>query len=221
MSYQYVELSSVHKMTTSWRKKSKQQSCKHPWKKPPGPDGFIGAFYRCYWDIIKLDVITALQELFALRGGCWNLLNSENITLIQKKGETQTIADYRPISVMHSIGKLMGTILAHQLAPCLDRIISKSQSAFIRGRSIHDNFQYVQGAVNHFHRSKTPMLFIKLAIAKAFDSIRWEYFLELLEQVGFGQRWRDILALLWSTTSSRILQNGEAGSPIKHGRGLH
>jgi hypothetical protein len=64
------------------------------------------------------------------------------------------------------------------------------------------------------------MMFIKLAIAKAFNSVRWEYFLELLEQVGFGQRWRDILALLWSTTSSRILLNGEAGSPIKHGRGL-
>jgi hypothetical protein len=61
------------------------------------------------------------------------------------------------------------------------------------------------------------MLFIKLDNAKAFDSVHWEYLLELLEQVGFGWRWRDILALLWSTTSSRILLNGKAGSPIKHG----
>jgi hypothetical protein len=41
-----------------------------------------------------------------------------------------------------------------------------------------------------------------------------------MEQRGFGQRWRDIMALIWSSTSSRILLNGEAGRPIKHGRGL-
>jgi hypothetical protein len=70
----------------------------------------------------------------------------------------------------------------------------------INGRSIHDNFQYVQGVVKHFHRTKTPMLFVKLGIAKAFDSVRWEYLLELLEKVEFGQRWKDILALTWKRT---------------------
>jgi hypothetical protein len=120
---------------------------------------------------------------------------------------------------MHSTAKLMGSILARRLTPHLDRIVSKSQSAFIKGRSIHDNFQYVHGAIKHFHRFKTSMLFVKLDIAKAFDSVWWEYMLELMEKIGFGQRWRDILSLLWCTTSSRIL-NGEAGKSIKHGRGL-
>jgi hypothetical protein len=40
------------------------------------------------------------------------------------------------------------------------------------------------------------MLFIKLDVAKAFDSVRWEYLLELIEQLGFGQHWRDIMSLL-------------------------
>jgi hypothetical protein len=64
------------------------------------------------------------------------------------------------------------------------------------------------------------MLFMKLDIAKAFDNVRWEYMLEVLERLGFGQRWRDIISLIWSTTSSRILLNGEPGQPIKHRRGL-
>jgi hypothetical protein len=98
--------------------------------------------------------------------------------------------------------------------------VSRGQSTFIRERSIHDNFQYVQGAIRHFHRSKTSMLFIKLDITKAFNSVRWEYLLEVLKQLGFSQRWRDILSLLWSTSSSRILLNGTVGGPIKHGRSL-
>ena len=44
--------------------------------------------------------------------------------------------------------------------------------------------------------------------------------LEVLERLGFGQRWHDIISLIWSTTSSCILLNGELGQPIKHRRGL-
>jgi hypothetical protein len=52
------------------------------------------------------------------------------------------------------------------------------------------------------------MLLIKLDIAKAFNSVRWEYLLEVMTQLGFGQRWRDIISLLWGTTTSRIMLNG-------------
>jgi hypothetical protein len=40
------------------------------------------------------------------------------------------------------------------------------------------------------------MLLLKLDIEKAFDSVRWKYMLELMVQLGFGQRWRDLVALL-------------------------
>jgi hypothetical protein len=33
-----------------------------------------------------------------------------------------------------------------------------------------------------------PMLFLKLDIAKAFDNVRWEYLLELMERMSFSQR---------------------------------
>lgn len=97
------------------------------------------------------------------------------------------ITDYRPISLMHSVAKIMGKVLANRLAPHLNDIVSRSQSAFIQGRSIQDNFQYIRGAVNHFHRNKIPMIFMKLDIAKAFNNVRWEYMLEVMERIGFGQ----------------------------------
>ena len=121
---------------------------------------------------------------------------------------------------MHSVAKILGKVLANRLAPHLNDMVSRSQSAFIKGRSIHDNFQYIHGAVNHFYKTKTPMLFMKLDIAKAFDNVSLEYMLEVLERLGFGQRWRDIISLIWSTTSSRILLNGEPRQPIKPRRSL-
>jgi hypothetical protein len=32
-------------------------------------------------------------------------------------------------------------------------------------------------------------MLLKLGIAKSFDSIRWEYVLEVLKKLGFGKRW--------------------------------
>lgn len=126
-----------------------------------------------------------MSQLFNLRGDRWNLLNSANIALLPKKHSACTAADYRPISLMHSVAKIMGKILANRLAPHLPDLVSNSQSAFIKGRSILDNFQYIQEAVNHFHKAKTPLLFIKLDVTKAFDSIRWEYMLEIMQRLGF------------------------------------
>jgi hypothetical protein len=139
-------------------------------EKAPGPDGYVGAFFMRYWDIVKQNIIAAIKEIFVLRAGCWNLLNSANFVLIQKKGG-QSISDFRPISIMNSIAKLLAKILTNQLAPKLDQLVSHSQSAFIKCRSIHDNFQYIREAVKHFHQAKTTMLLQKLDIAKAFDSV--------------------------------------------------
>jgi hypothetical protein len=70
------------------------------------------------------------------------------------------------------------------------------------------------------HKSKTPTLLFKLDIKKAFDSIRWDYMMELLQHFGFPSKFHDWIAALLSTSTSRVLLNGIAGDPIKHGRGL-
>jgi len=69
--------------------------------------------------------------------------------------------------------------------------MSRNQSAFIRKRSIHDNFLYTQNTIRHLHKTNQPALFLKFDIAKAFDSVRWDYLLEAMESMGFGQRWRE------------------------------
>jgi hypothetical protein len=77
--------------------------------------------------------VAAIGDIFTLRSNCWNLLNSANVTLLPKKDATQGLKDYRPISTMHSIAKLMGKIHANRLAPKMEGMVSHSQSAFIRG----------------------------------------------------------------------------------------
>jgi hypothetical protein len=65
----------------------------------------------------------------------------------------------------------------------------------------------VQGIAKELHRKKIPALFLKLDIAKAFNSVSWAYLLEVLERLGFGTRWRDWISLTLAS-SSRVLLNG-------------
>jgi retron-type reverse transcriptase len=74
--------------------------------------------------------------------------------------------------------------------------------------------------VKDLYRKKTLALFLKLDIAKAFDSVSWAYLLEVLDNLGFGTRWRDWISLTLATSSSRILLNGILGRLIKHEHGL-
>lgn len=74
--------------------------------------------------------------------------------------------------------------------------------------------------VKLLHRQKKSSLFIKVDISKAFDSVNWAYLLETLQNFGFGQKWRNWVANLLGTSSSRILLNGAPGDHIYHARGL-
>ena len=177
--------------------------------KAPGPDGFTGAFYKSCWHIVKSTILDAFNCLYHLNTAPLERMNSAAITLIPKKETTETIADFRPISLIHFFAKLISKVLSIRLSTQIDRLISISQSAFIKKRCIQDNFLYVRNLARAYHKTKTPTLLFKLDIAKTFDSVSWEYLLELLEIRGFPVRWRNWISLILSASS--IVLNGGAG----------
>jgi len=148
--------------------------------KAPGPDGFIGIFYKSCWGVIKEDLKAAINFFYAQHDQHFKHLNSAHVVLIPKKSDAICVGDYRPISLTHSVAKLVSKLMANRLAGSLDLLVSRAQSAFIKRRSIHDNFLYTQNLIKELHRAKYPALFLKLDIAKAFDSVRWDYLLEVL-----------------------------------------
>jgi hypothetical protein len=124
------------------------------------------------------------------------------------------------VSLIHAIANIIAKVLALRLGPLMDHLVSNAQSVFIKKRSIHEEFLYVKNLAKRFHKTKTPALLFKLDIRKAFDSIRWEFIVDLLQRRGFPSRFRNWITALLSTSSSCVLLNGIAGNPILHGWGL-
>jgi hypothetical protein len=152
--------------------------------------------------------------------GHFSKLNSALVTLIPKKEGADQVKDFRPISLVHSMAKLVTKILANRLGNKLQSMVSQRQSAFIKGRFIQDNFMIVQQTARLLHQQRQARILLKLDITKAFDSVSWPFLLEVLQKLGFGQIWTDVLSGLLSTSSTQVMLNGVAGEKIQLKKGL-
>ncbi|KAG6650034.1 hypothetical protein CIPAW_06G015500 [Carya illinoinensis] len=69
-----------------------------PSTKAPGPDGFTKLFYKIYWEVIKIDLVAAIQNFF-INGKLLKELNHTNIALIPKKDSPNKVHNFIPISL--------------------------------------------------------------------------------------------------------------------------
>jgi hypothetical protein len=147
-----------------------------PKEKAPGPDGYVGLFFSSCWNIIRMDLIQAVNQFYHMNQQGLQFLNQAFVVLIPKKENPQRVSDYMHISLTHSFAKIISKHLANRLAPELHHLISINQTTFIKSCCIHDNFVYVQQVVKDLQRKKIPSIFIKLDISKAFDTVSWPYY---------------------------------------------
>jgi hypothetical protein len=67
------------------------------------------------------------------------LVNQSYAILLRKRAVAEEIRDYKSISLLHSFCKLVAKVLATRLIPFMPHLVQPNQSAFIKGRAIHDS----------------------------------------------------------------------------------
>lgn len=190
-----------------------------PSDKAPGPDGFTGRFYKSCWAIIKGDIMAALHTVWGKNFRNLWMLNSAYITLIPEKADADQVKDFRPISLVHSFAKLVTKLLANRLASRLDQMVPPIRVLLSRNDSYRITLCWYNKLCSSCTHKNSPGSFLKLDITKAFDSVSWSFLLEVLDKLGFGSRWRDLLCGLL-VSSTQVLLNGTPGDFIQHRRGL-
>lgn len=187
--------------------------------KASGPDGIPNEFLQSYWTEIQDDIMRMVHGFYQGRLSLIEV-NRANVIMIPKNNSPTSVNDFRPISVINVIPKLLAKILANRLKYKMPGLISANQTAFIRGRQITDNFVATRELLHHISHSKRPAIFMKIDFAKAFDSIDWGFLFALMRARGFPSRWIGWIEELLTSASTRVLLNGEASEFFAHKRGL-
>jgi hypothetical protein len=78
-------------------------------------------------------------------------------------------------------------VLAMRVSKVLPELVGMNQGAFMKGRSIHYNYKLVEESIKYLRNKKVDSMLLKLDIAKAFDTVAWQFLLEILHQKGFGR----------------------------------
>ncbi|XP_026434772.1 uncharacterized protein LOC113332450 [Papaver somniferum] len=80
----------------------------------PGPNGFPMKFFLVCWDFLKEDLMKVFEE-FHDHNILHSSLKNNFIALIPKKAGVEEVKDFRPISLIGSVYKIISKVLAERL----------------------------------------------------------------------------------------------------------
>lgn len=130
------------------------------------------------------------------------------------------VKDFRPISLVGGVHKIISTVLANRFKSVLGKIISNSQNAFICGWQTLDLVLIANECLDSRLRSGESEVLCKLDLEKPYNHVNWDFLLYLLKRCGFGDKWQSWIELCISRVRFSILVNGNPAGFFPSSRGL-
>ena len=102
----------------------------------------------------------------------------------------------------------MSKVLANRLKGHLQLCIDRCQSAFLKGRHLHDNVASALEIIHYCEQHHVGGMVFKIDFRKAFDSLDQDFLIQVLVAKGMPRIWIRWICSLLSDTQSCIILNG-------------
>lgn len=187
--------------------------------KSPGSDGFTVEFFKFFWKDLKLFILNAINFIFLKK----ELPISQRLGIISclPKGDKprQYLKNWRPITLLNVLYKLISGCISYRIKSTLDYIISDTQTGFLKGRYIGENTRIIYDLMSFTENENIPGLLVLIDFEKAFDSVSWSFIYKALEYFGFGNNIINWIKILNKDFKASVLQCGFLSEQFKIQRG--
>ena len=138
--------------------------------------------------------------------------NATYIALIPKKNGAKELRDFRPISLIRSVYKLLSKVSTESLKKVVDKLVDAQQMAFIKNRQIMDAILIANEVVDSRITQGKAGNLCKLDIEKAYGHVNWKFLSKIFACMGFGRWWIQWIKYCISTVRLSVLINGSPQS---------
>ena len=139
------------------------------------------------------------------KGGLTQPFESAIIRLIPKKGDCSKIGNWRPISLLSCMYKILTRALNNRLKKVSEKILSRAQKGFCNNRYIQEVLINVYENIAHCNNNNIQGVLVSIDQQKAFDSVAPEYMREVYKFFGFGQGFLNIVDTLCNNRQACII----------------
>ena len=141
-------------------------------------------------------------------------INSSFITLVPKKEVPLSPNDFRPISLLNGVLKIITKLLANRMQKVILQMIRVNQYGFLKARVIQDCLGWAYEYLFQCYKSRQEVVVLKLDFEKAFGTTEHKAIIDILRAKGFGEKWISWIQSLFDSASSAVMLNGVPGKKI-------
>lgn len=190
--------------------------------KAPGEDEILNEFIKILNQEKRIELLDLMNDLWKT-GKIPNSWRISEIITIHKNGPTSEPGNYRGISLLSNLYKLMANILNKRLRIWCEaeKIFSESQAGFRQLHSTGNNIFILNSLINEKLKRKKGRLFTMfIDIKAAFDSVNRAKLMKKLEDIGLKGRFLRFIANSYKQTICRIKVNGSTSEDFFTSRGV-
>jgi len=122
--------------------------------------------------------------VFHNRGVFEKSFNATFVNLIPKVVGADDIKNFRPISLVGSLYKILAEVLASRLWKVVGKVVGT-------GRQILDAALIANECIDSYIKSGNSGILFKFDIEKVYDHVSWSFLLAILEKIDFLRKWRN------------------------------
>jgi endonuclease/exonuclease/phosphatase family metal-dependent hydrolase len=188
-------------------------------KKAEGVDGIPAEFWKCLEGEGMIQLIQICQQIY--QEGCWPEEFTKTVMVpIPKKSNAIECGDFRTISLIPHVSKILLRILMRRIDGKVGRFIGRSQFGFRKGVGTRDAIGVMRVLVERSLEHDNDVYVCFVDFEKAFDRVDWRKLLNLLKEYGVDWKDRRLIADLYMRQEVMIKVDSEMSEAGTIGRGV-
>ena len=182
-------------------------------KSAAGGDGINNKFISKFWKWLRVP-LKKYSDCCLRKGDLTPPFKSATIKLIPKKGDCTKISNWRPISLLSCMYKILSRALNNRLKKVNDKLLSRAQKGFSNSRYIQEVLINTYENIAYCNDKNIQGALVSIDQRKAFDSVAPEYMRKVYKFFGFGERFINMVDTLCNNRVACIIMGDNKYSKL-------